>query len=100
MIEGIKLTDVQRSAAIERASNNLALISGAGCGKTLVLAMRYVSLLLERADDENPMAKLVAITFTDKAALEMRLRVRRILTELASRDYQGMGKSILNWQAS
>ena len=40
------LTAAQQAAAIDRAGQNLALRSGAGCGKTFVLARRFVELLL------------------------------------------------------
>jgi ATP-dependent helicase/nuclease subunit A len=85
------LTDRQREAAVERAGESIALTSGAGCGKTLVLARRFTTLLLEtgrgeggaEAGDAAPSVfdRFVALTFTDKAALEMVARVRRVLRE-------------------
>ena len=74
------LTPTQRAAAIDRAAENIALRSGAGCGKTFVLAHRYAELLARSQADE-PLSGLVALTFTDKAALEMAQRVRRMLAE-------------------
>ena len=79
-----KLTPKQRSAAVERAGENLALVSGAGCGKTLVLGRRFTELLLRAGDAEDPLLRFVALTFTDKAALEMKHRVRRLLGDLAA----------------
>ena len=57
---GFTLTDAQR-AGIERTDLSLALTSGAGCGKTFVLARRYVKLL---NDDNRPDApsRIVAVT--------------------------------------
>ncbi len=77
-----KLTKRQAEAAVERAGESLALTSGAGCGKTLVLARRFTSLLMAAGGTgENPFEKFVALTFTDKAALEMIARVRAVLAD-------------------
>jgi ATP-dependent helicase/nuclease subunit A len=53
------------------------VVAGAGSGKTRVLVERYLSLLDEH--DEWALNNLVAITFTQKAAAEMRARVRTSL---------------------
>ncbi len=79
---GITPTSSQHAAAIERAAENVALRSGAGCGKTLVLAMRFTELLMNCGKDKNPLDKFVALTFTEKAAGEMLQRVRRMLTNM------------------
>ncbi|MCE5328433.1 MAG: UvrD-helicase domain-containing protein [Planctomycetaceae bacterium] len=79
-----KLTAVQ-AQAVENGRQSLALSSGAGCGKTLVLALRFTRLLEEHPDPANALGRLVAITFTEKAAAEMRQRVRRELTKAAHR---------------
>lgn len=70
-LENLDMTDVQRSAAAER-ERAVVVTAGAGSGKTRTLVARYLSLL---ADGLAPEA-LVAITFTEKAAREMRARVR------------------------
>ncbi|MCK4277398.1 MAG: UvrD-helicase domain-containing protein, partial [Phycisphaerae bacterium] len=80
----MKLTAAQKAAAVDRIGENIALRSGAGCGKTLVLARRFTELLLKSGGKANPLARFVALTFTDKAALEMKQRVRRFLTERAA----------------
>ena len=51
---------------------DLAVTAGAGTGKTRTLVARYLSLLSE----EIPLRSIVAITFTKKAAREMRNRIR------------------------
>jgi ATP-dependent helicase/nuclease subunit A len=79
----IKLTPAQQAAGVDLASQNVALRSGAGCGKTLVLARRFTELLLQSGDLVNPLRHFVALTFTDKAALEMSARVRRMLRQFA-----------------
>lgn len=67
---------VEQWPAITERARDVAVIAGAGSGKTRTLVARYLSLL---ADDLDPRA-LVAITFTVKAAREMRNRVRRELS--------------------
>src|SRR5262249_9184790 len=71
-------TDQQR-AAIETRGINVSLSAGAGCGKTFVLSERFLAQL-EPGDDDAPPAdrlyQVVAITFTDRAAREMRDRIR------------------------
>ncbi|MFP3937468.1 MAG: UvrD-helicase domain-containing protein [Phycisphaerae bacterium] len=84
MIDIRELTGAQRRAGIERTGDNLALRSGAGCGKTLVLTRRFAELLLETGRDVNPLDRLVAVTFTEKAAMEMTTRVRKFLTSRAA----------------
>jgi ATP-dependent helicase/nuclease subunit A len=94
------LTPVQRQAAVERLRENIALCSGAGCGKTLVLARRFAELLLARPEVEDPLPNFVALTFTDKAALEMSQRVRRTLGEFAERSEGPERRRILQWLES
>ncbi|MEK6261379.1 MAG: UvrD-helicase domain-containing protein [Planctomycetota bacterium] len=65
----------QQAAAIETRGVSIALSAGAGCGKTFVLTQRFLKSL-EPGDDSAELHSLVAITFTDKAAREMRDRIR------------------------
>lgn len=83
-MSGLKLTPAQQAAGVDLAGSNVALRSGAGCGKTLVLARRFSELLLRSDDLANPLRNFVALTFTDKAALEMSARVRRMLRDFAA----------------
>ncbi len=74
------LTAEQQSAITTR-DVSVALSAGAGCGKTFVLTERFLSHL-DAAAGERPKAgttelrQLIAITFTDAAAREMRARIR------------------------
>ncbi len=58
--------------------------ASAGSGKTYALARRYVQLLLKTAND-NPQSfqNILAITFTNKASLEMKSRVLYFLKKIA-----------------
>lgn len=64
-------------AAIHLAAN-LVVTAGAGSGKTRVLVERYLRLFGDHGADA-----VLAITFTEKAAREMRDRVRRTVEERA-----------------
>ena len=61
--------------------NNLAYEASAGSGKTFMLVVRYLSLLFQGAEP----SKILALTFTNKAAREMSERVIQTLEELESR---------------
>ena len=71
--------DQQR--AISLHDRNLVVLAAAGSGKTFVLVERYLALL--EAHQDWPLESLVAITFTRKAARELRERVRQELQRYA-----------------
>ena len=68
----------EQHAALAAHDRSVSLAAGAGCGKTFVLTERYLSYLDPRQLEPSAgLAELVAITFTDAAAREMRERIRR-----------------------
>jgi len=74
----VNLTEAQYEAVYSH-DRNLVVVAGAGSGKTRVLVERYLALL--DAHPDWSLNALVAITFTRKAAQEMRDRVRQSLEE-------------------
>src|SRR3954447_10827317 len=68
----------QQEQAVTTRGMSVVLSSGAGCGKTHVLTERYLSHLRH---DGAEVAQVVAITFTDRAARQMRGRIRQALAE-------------------
>lgn len=68
-----KLNENQRKA-VEWQDGPLLVLAGPGSGKTLVLTLRVVRLLEECED-----TAVLALTFTNRAAAEMRERVDRLL---------------------
>ena len=59
--------------------------ASAGSGKTYALAQRYIHLLLNQPGDpqHTPMRSILAITFTNKAAFEMKRRILDFLKKIA-----------------
>lgn len=70
----MRLTKAQR-AAIEYDGRNLQLIACAGSGKTEVVARRVVHLLTPGNGGRLEPRNIVAFTFTDKAAAELKDRI-------------------------
>jgi ATP-dependent helicase/nuclease subunit A len=71
----------EQSIAIERRDGELLLDAGAGSGKTSVLVERFVRAVLE---DGVEVSAILAITFTDKAAAELRERIRLRFREVGA----------------
>ena len=71
-----KLNQRQRAAA-QAPQRPLLIIAGAGTGKTNTLAHRVAHLVLEGAAPE----RILLLTFTRRAALEMTRRAQRIVGE-------------------
>ena len=70
------LTPEQQQAAY--AHTSVVVTAGAGTGKTHMLAERYLYYLQER--NLSPL-EIVAVTFTEKAATELRARIRSLITQ-------------------
>ena len=72
----------QRRLAATTFDRNVVVTAGAGTGKTTLLVERCVNLLM-REPDPVQITELVALTFTNKAANEMKARLRDRLEALA-----------------
>jgi DNA helicase-2/ATP-dependent DNA helicase PcrA len=78
-IEG--LNEPQRDAVLHR-DGPMLIIAGAGSGKTKVLTTRIAHLMANGVDSFN----ILALTFTNKAAAEMKERVEKILGNSEARN--------------
>lgn len=71
------LLNPQQRAAIQYVKGPLLVLAGAGSGKTRVITQKIVHLIAEL---NVPAQQICAVTFTNKAALEMNHRIAKILS--------------------
>lgn len=88
------LNDPQRRAVLA-LDGPISVLAGAGSGKTRVLATRVYHLIREGV----PAEEILAVTFTNKAAREMRARVRAMLGDDSKvpfvATFHGLGRELL-----
>ena len=71
----------ERIRATTIFDQNIVVTAGAGTGKTTLLIQRLLHLLM-RGTAAIPVTALVALTFTNKSANEMKIRLREALEDL------------------
>ena len=67
--------------AITTHDRNLQIIACAGSGKTQVISARIVEILKNKKAEGITPANIVAFTFTDKAAGELKNRIHKLARE-------------------
>ena len=78
----VRAPNPEQQAAIE-ARGNIFVSAGAGTGKTLVLVERFASAV---CDDGVDVGSILVITYTERAAGELRARIRERLVERGRQD--------------
>ncbi|MCB9187456.1 MAG: UvrD-helicase domain-containing protein [Flavobacteriales bacterium] len=84
-----ELNDEQRKA-VEQLNGPVMIIAGAGSGKTRVLTYRVAHLINSEIDPFN----ILALTFTNKAAREMRSRIEQMVGTEAKNIWMGTFHSV------
>jgi len=77
----LKNLNEAQTEAVTHLDGPLLIVAGAGSGKTKVLTSRIAHLIREKKAYPN---QILAVTFTNKAAKEMQLRVSKILGSTAT----------------
>ncbi len=83
---------VQRYSS-EALNKNISLNAGAGTGKTRVLTTRFINILKsQRLTRGRELDQVLAITFTNKATAEMKLRIKKELYESPDSELRKISK--------
>ena len=88
------LNEAQSKAVQNPIQSCTKIVAGAGTGKTKIISKRFLKLVLDLIEkgEENPQSKILVITFTDKAANEMK---ERIVKELEENNIEAQGETDL-----
>ncbi len=91
----IDALDPERQLPAVRETRNAVVAAGAGSGKTRVLSVRYLQLIKRGISAE----RILCLTFTNKAAAEMKERIRHMLS-LCARDDESFARALIAFPAS
>ena len=86
----LKLLNESQRAAVLHTDGPVMIIAGAGSGKTRVLTYRIAHLISKGVDPFN----ILSLTFTNKAAKEMRQRIEKVIGNEAKNIWMGTFHSV------
>lgn len=86
--------NVAQREAVTYQGQHLLVFAGPGTGKTRVITHRIAYLTLRQGLDPEA---ILAITFTNKAALEMKIRLGNLLGEISGRPWTGTFHAFSLW---
>lgn len=90
------IEDLQQENAIKEINNNIHVTASAGSGKTRVLTDRFINIL--KSDEKVNIDQIIAITYTEKAANEMKERIlKKILKKISSIKTTENKKALRRW---
>lgn len=77
------LNEAQTQAVLNPLESCTKIVAGAGTGKTKIISKRFLKLVLDLIErgGKDPQSKILVITFTDKAANEMKERIIKELED-------------------
>lgn len=89
----IKDLNEQQQRAVRHTDGPLLIVAGAGSGKTRVLTYRIAYLIQQQKAQPN---EILALTFTNKAAKEMKARIRQLIGDDAGNLWMGTFHSVFS----
>ena len=93
--EGVPGLNADQQQAVVHEAMRLLIVAGPGTGKTHSLSCRIVHMITQRKVEPR---SILAVTFTNKAAEEMRLRLRAMLSDSTALPFIATFHSLcLNW---
>ena len=87
----LSLLNFEQCKAVENTYGASLVLAGAGSGKTRVLTFKLLHLLIQKLATPN---QIIAVTFTNKAASEMKNRVSNMLNFPIDRMWLGTFHSL------
>ena len=87
----LDLLNKEQKSAVENTDGSLLVLAGAGSGKTRVLTYRILHILYNKL--ANP-SQILAVTFTNKAANEMKYRIAQLINLPVDRMWVGTFHSL------